>query len=364
MNDQLEAKLIKAKIDLMTKSAFISTIALSAKHTISKEIPTAAVYKIHIKYNPQFIEKLTINELSAVMAHECWHIAFQHAGRRNDRNPRIWNIAADYVINYMLHKLGFQLPAECLLDSKYDEEWSTDAVYEDIYKEVEGIENAMTDLSEEEAGEDTGIDSDVVKTIIRAKTQAQIAGDTSIGNLPGEITRLIDELLNPRLPWQVILNKFLDQRTREDYSWARRNRRYTDAYMPSLHSYGLGHLTFAIDTSGSVSDEELQEMLSEIRGIQQVFNPEKMTIIDCDAQIHAVHEIDANTDILSLEFTGGGGTSFLPVLDYVKDHPTQALIYFTDLYGETDLEKVDYPILWICNSEHSEATIGETIYVD
>jgi predicted metal-dependent peptidase len=134
--------------------------------------------------------------------------------------------------------------------------------------------------------------------------------------------------------------------------------------MPSLHSYGLGHLTFAIDTSGSINDEELQEMLSEIKGIQQVFNPERMTIIDCDSVIHKVHAVTQNTDILSLEFHGGGGTRFQPVLDYVEEHPTQALIYFTDLYGESELDPVNYPVLWICNSDHEPATIGETVYVD
>ena len=89
-----------------------------------------------------------------------------------------------------------------------------------------------------------------------------------------------------------------------------------------------------------------------------------MTIIDCDARIHNIYEIDAHVDILSLEFHGNGVTSFKPVLDYVSENPTQALIYFTDLYGETNLDEVDYPILWICNSDHPPANIGETIYVD
>ena len=362
MSKELETKVMKAKIELMSRSAFISTIALSAKHTITDSVPTAAVYKIHIMYNPDFIEKLSIPQLAAVMAHECWHIVFQHAARKGTRIHDIWNSAGDYVINFLLNKAGFELPDVCLYNSKYDEKWSTDAVYDDLLKNSIELVNPMLDLSEKESAEGVQLDSEVTQTIIRARTQAQMSND-SMGHLPGEIARIIDELLNPKLPWPVILNRFLDQRTREEYSWARRNRRHS-VYMPSLYSYGLGHLTFAIDTSGSVSDKELQGMLSEIKGIQQVFNPEKMTIIDCDAKIHAVHEVDANTDILSLEFTGNGGTSFLPVLEYVKEHPTQALIYFTDLYGETDLKPVDYPILWICNSEHPEATIGETVYVD
>ena len=222
----------------------------------------------------------------------------------------------------------------------------------------------MLDLrAEEESKNGPTLDSAVTNIIVRARTQAQVSGKQAIGEIPDEIMRIIDELLNPKLPWPVILNRFLDQRTREEYSWARRNRRYRDDYMPSLHSYGLGHLTFAIDTSGSIDDAELQEMLSEIKGVQQIFNPEHMTIIDCDSVIHSVYEIDQNTDIMSLNFNGGGGTRFQPVLDYVESHPTQALVYFTDLFGEIDLKEVNYPILWICNSKHEPANIGETIYV-
>ena len=159
-------------------------------------------------------------------------------------------------------------------------------------------ETLMLDLREGAEGKQgIELDSKITNIIVRARTQAQMAGKAA-GEIPDEIERMIDELLNPKLPWPVILNRFLDQRVREEYSWARRNRRYqNDTYMPSLHSYGLGHLTFAIDTSGSIDDEELQEMLSEIKGVQQVFNPEYMTIIDCDSTIHQVHTIDQTTDI-------------------------------------------------------------------
>ena len=211
---------------------------------------------------------------------------------------------------------------------------------------------------------DLSINSPVTNIIVRAKTQAEISGEAARGSIPDEILRRIDQLLNPKLPWQVILSKFLDRKIKENYSWARRNRRYVSSiYMPSLYSEGLGNLTFAIDTSGSIEDDELQEMLSEIQGIQQVFNPETMKIIDCDSTIHEIHEIDQSTDIMSLKFHGGGGTSFKPVLNYVKENPTQALIYFTDLEGETELDDIESPIIWICTSDHEPSKIGETVYM-
>ena len=370
METDLESKLLKAKVELMTRSAFISTIALSLRHVITDKTKTADVSKTTIRYNPEFLKSQTVTQFAGLMAHECWHVAFQHLARRGDRDPIIWNCAGDYIINHMLTKAGFEIPTAGLLDKKYGDGWSTDSVYDDLMKEKKDFDtgNLMLDLRED--GDDGGsdgpkLDSAVTNIIVRARTQAQMGGKQIRGEIPDEILRILDELLNPKLPWQIILQKFLDQRVHEEYSWARKNRRYpSDTYMPSLHSYGLGHLTFAIDTSGSIDDGELQEMLSEIKGVQQVFNPEHMTIIDCDSTIHQVHTIDQTTDILSLEFHGGGGTSFQPVLDYVEEHPTQALIYFTDLHGETHLDPVNYPVLWICNSDHEPATIGETVYVD
>ena len=363
---ELEGKLLKAKIELMTRSAFISTIALGMRHVITDATKTADVNGTVIRYNPEYLKGQTITQFAGLMAHECWHVAFQHMARKGDRDHIIWNCAGDYIINHMLTKAGFEIPTGGLLNKKYGEGWSTDGVYDDLIKEGKDFDTGalMLDLREGE-GDKKGIelDSAVTNIIVRARTQAQMS--KTAGEIPDEISRIIDKLLNPKLPWPIILHKFLDQRVREEYSWARKNRRYpSDTYMPSLHSYGLGHLTFAIDTSGSIEDEELQEMLSEIKGIQQVFNPERMTIIDCDSQIHHIHTIDQTTDIMSLEFNGGGGTRFQPVLDYVAEHPTQALIYFTDLYGESEIDSVDYPVLWICNSDHEPATIGETVYVD
>ena len=366
-DNDLERLLTKAKIELMSQSVFISTIALSLRHVITPEVATADVNGYVVRYNPDFIKGQSVNQFAGLIAHECWHVAFEHLARRNDKDPIIWNCAGDYVINYMLMKAGFEIPTGGLIDAHYDEKWSTDQVYDELIKDKYDppIEELMLDLNEDGMPDDTGLGSPSHNVLVRAKQAAERAGETAKGEVPDEILRRIDELLNPKLPWQVILHKFLDRRVKEEYSWARRNRRYhANTYMPSLHSYGLGTLTFAIDTSGSIGDDELQEILSEIQGIQQVFNPEKMIIIDCDAKIQNIHEIDQSTNILDLNFSGGGGTSFLPVLEYVTDNPTQALIYFTDLHGEINLEPVDYPVIWVSTSDHPPANIGETVYVN
>jgi predicted metal-dependent peptidase len=355
----LDAKMLKAKIELMTKSAFLSTISLSIRQMMSEEQATAWTNERWIKYNPNFIKPLSVAELAGLIAHECWHIAFQHLSRRGDRDPRVWNAAGDYVINWLLIKAGFQIPHGGLIDPRF-EGMSTDEVYNILI--AEGFEPPGGNIWDILGEPGTAEEQDAVRDIlVRAQMQAQTAGEA--GTIPGEVTRIIDKLVNPRLPWPVLLNRFLDARIQEEYSWNRKSRRYRP-FMPSMQSYGLGHLTWAIDTSGSQNDEDLRADLSEIKGVRDVLRPEKMTIIDCDAVIHNVWDVDQNTDIMSLKFTGNGGTKFQPVLDYVEEHPTQALVYFTDLYGEQNLKPVDYPVLWICNSGHAPAPFGQTIYID
>jgi len=360
MEKDVEKLLTKGKINLMTKSVFLSTIALRMKQVITTDVPTAATDGMHVYYNPNFVSNLNVEETTGLIAHECWHVALLHMTRRGERDPRIWNYAGDYVLNGFMVKDRMVLPRGALIDHKYDG-MTTEQVYELLDKEMDNpeFEDIIYDgpgnkeLSKEEIEEIKGI-------VVAAQTQSKLAGRAS-GEIPTEVARNIDELINPVIPWRILLYKFMNNRSKDLFSWSRRNRRYSE-YLPSLYSENLSHLYFAIDTSGSVSKDELIELLSEIKSIKDTFNPSKMTIIDCDSHIHNVHEIDANTDILSLKFNGGGGTRFTPVLEYLEDKQPEALIYFTDLYGENSLNPVNYPILWICNSEHPPMNIGETIY--
>ncbi|MEA2037085.1 MAG: VWA-like domain-containing protein [Nanoarchaeota archaeon] len=357
--DALETKLLKAKIELMSKSVFISTIALSIKHIISDKVSTAATNGNKIWYNPDFIKDLSIPEFVGLIAHECWHIAFLHLSRGKGKDPERYNEAGDYVINNMLTSSRFKIPPGGLVDKKY-KDMTTEQVYDILMAMPKTPENMMKDLTE--APEENVSEQNIKATIVRANTQATLAGQKP-GELPEEISRLIDELLDPKLPWEQLLHKFIDNTIKTDFNWNRRNRRYKE-YLPSRCDGGLSHLTFAIDTSGSVSDKAVQELLSEIQYIQDTFCPERMTIIDCDTKINHIHEVDQSTRISELEFIGGGGTRFHPVVNYVNDHPTQALIYFTDLYGDSDVGEVGYPILWICNSDADPAKVGETIYLE
>ena len=365
-NKTVEDYLRHAKIDLMTKSVFLSTICLSLKHSFTDTIPTAATDGLSIIYNPTFFAGLTAPERAGLLAHEVWHVAFNHLKRVGSRDKLSWNYAGDYVINLMLTDSGHTVPSGGLLDKKY-KDMSTEEVYElikDDDKDNHGGSNFVIDLLDAPGDtKDSDINSQVTDIIIRAQLQSRISGKDK-AEIPGEITRAIDELINPKLPWNQLLVRFLSNMVKDDYTWARPNKRFfPHHYLPSQYSPTIGDIVVAIDTSGSVSQEDLVEMLSEIEDIRTTFKPESLTIIDCDSSIHNVFKIEKYDNILELKFQGCGGTDFQPVIDYCNEQQPEVLIYFTDLQAEDITEEPGYPILWICNSKHNPSSVGETIYI-
>ena len=357
-----------AKINLLTmkKSSFISTIAYNLKYQWDETISTAAVDGVTVYVNPQFFLDANKEKRIFVVAHEAWHVALNHLFRGVGKIQKIYNEAGDYVINQLLKDAvpAYEMWDWVLQDDKY-RNLSTNQVYDLLLTEPppEDKSNKMSNDIKEPAKENKEkVEQQVKEIIIKAATLEAITNPEG-GNLPKEIKRQIDELINPELPWESILDRFLTDVVKDDYSWKRPNKRFApEFYMPTMYSHGLGHLVVAIDTSGSVSKIQLTEMLSEIIEIKDKFNPKLLTIIDCDNRINHIHEVTEDTNILDLEFTGGGGTSFEPVINYCKENEPQALLYFTDLYARDITEEQTYPVIWLCYSQHKESTIGETIY--
>ena len=106
----------------------------------------------------------------------------------------------------------------------------------------------------------------------------------------------------------------------------------------------------AIDTSGSISNDELNMFAAELMTLLNSFGQYELTVICCDAKIQTVETYTQDTffDSKNIVFKGGGGTSFTPVFQYVNKYlmETQILIYFTDGYGDIP-DAPDFPVLWI-----------------
>lgn len=353
----------KSKVHLMVKpgAMFLSSISIMLNHELDSNVSTAATDGITIKYNPDFFLSLTPEQRIGLLAHEVWHVAFAHMNRRMGRKPMLWNMAADYVINLLLVENNFVLPPDGLLNNKFAG-LSTEQVYELLKETIDEKDISFnSDLIESDDIEEN-IEK-ITNIVVRAKQQAELSD--KYGKLPQEIVRVIDDLINPRLSWSEVLYRFLDSKIKEHYSWNKPNKKYLpNFYLPSQYSESINKLTIAIDTSGSMPNEFLQKILSEINYINQTFKPGELTILDCDSRIHNIYTINSFDLVSELKFTGSGGTNFMPVIKYCNEQDTNLLIYFTDLYGIQISEEPAYPVVWVCYSNHTPALIGETIYAN
>jgi len=347
----------RCKLALMQKknSVFITTVLFSLKHSWNEDMPTAGVNCTELRMNPEFFMGLSAEERVFLLAHEAWHVAFNHMLRKGSRDPMIWNSAGDYVINYMLKDAGYTMPKMGLYDPKY-KGMSTEEVYNDLVASNKSPENKMPDLdyTEEPTVEQM---QQVEEVLVRAATQSKMAGEDP-GDLPGGIKRALDALLDPKLPWNVLLQKYMQEYAKEDYSWQRPNRRYLpDFYLPSLYSESICNLTVAIDVSGSVSQKEFNAFLAEVNSIKTVLNPEETRIISFDTKITSDITLTNEQSVANIEITGGGGTKLAPVFTEVEKKKPTVLIVFSDLYCSSIKEDPGYDVIWVC-CDNTNATVN------
>lgn len=366
-----EKLLKRAQMDLMNREPFIATVMLNLKHEFSDEVPTARVNNLKVQYNPQFFMTLEPSHQMFLIAHECWHVALQHSFRRGNRTPLLWNIAGDYVINQLLYDADIPVPELALCQSKY-----AGMSTEELYKKLEtnsvsydmlpdefiGSEDVSNDNQDFSNAPDPVTDIKIKEILTRATEEAQ--KQNKWNKIPAHVKELIKGTLNPQYSWKEQLRQFVTERTKDDYSWSRPNRRHEDIYLPSLYSESVRSLVIAVDTSGSISSAILNAFMSEIRAIHQDVRPLNTHVIAVDTVVHDTYEFNPYDTIpTDLNLTGGGGTRFNPALEYAQQHDPSCLIYLTDLYARDPVQP-DYPVLWVSTSSHKTGPFGETIYID
>ncbi|MCW8829826.1 MAG: VWA-like domain-containing protein [Gammaproteobacteria bacterium] len=169
------------------------------------------------------------------------------------------------------------------------------------------------------------------------------------GKLSGPLRRIIDHLLQPQLPWRMLLARYLNATARDDYNYSRPSRREGDFIMPSLKSHELD-VVVALDTSGSVTDKEMTEFVSEVNALKGQIRA-RVTLLVCDSGLLGdgwAYEPWEEFD-LPQEFKGGGSTDFRPVFDWVQreNRRPDVLVYFTDAQGHFPEREPPYPTVWL-----------------
>lgn len=179
-----------------------------------------------------------------------------------------------------------------------------------------------------------------------AAQQAQQAGKMS-----AIMKRLIEDMLQPQLPWRMLLARFMSSLAKDDYSYTRpSNRRGDPAIYPSLKSTQI-NAVIGIDVSGSIGNKELSEFVSEINAIKGQVRA-RITLLACDSELieGSPYVFEPWEEItIPTEVKGGGSTSFCPVFDWVnaQDQAPDIVIYFTDAWGEFPSYEPGYPTIWL-----------------
>jgi predicted metal-dependent peptidase len=182
------------------------------------------------------------------------------------------------------------------------------------------------------------------------------------GDLPADIRIKIKEILDPPLPWYILLRDFVERSARNDYNWAVPNRRYISQgiILPSLLSEQLPEVIIVNDTSGSTMGFQ-SHFAKEASGVLSAYKT-TVRVIYCDAMVHMEEEYATEDLPIVLKPIGGGGTSFVPAFEYITKmgYTPSCLLFLTDLYGRFPSKAPDYPVMWITPNDQ-KAPFGATV---
>jgi predicted metal-dependent peptidase len=377
-------KISRAKSSLILDSPFFANLVFHLEIKRDDSAPTMYTDGKVIGYNQKFIDDLSLNQLKGVLCHEALHIAFFHHLRRGNRNPIIWNMAGDYAINPIV-KGQFELPEGGLLKPEFKDK-GAEEIYRIIYEEVKqgqqgagkGNGNGQPDFKNFGEVRDfkgangkkpskAEIKAEEVKRKIELTQAYNLAKNQ--GKVPGGMEKIIQELLEPKLNWKEILNQFLVEKVRNDYSWKMPNRRFISQglYLPILESETIGKVVLIFDTSGSIGQREMNLLASEIQGILSAFDIE-IEILYVDSAFQGSQTITKDDFPLALKPKGGGGTCFVPGFEYIEKNGIEpmAVVYLTDGYCSTFPEASDSPVLWVLTEKNRnfEPPFGEVLFLN
>lgn len=363
--DTLENRLNLIASRITIYEPFIAAVFTSVERfVVDTPDVTAATNGKSIKFGRAFCDKLTDEELLFVALHEAAHIVMMHMWRRNGRDPALWNLANDAIINNMLIRDRYVMPKGGVLIDWVDMNMSSEDVYNKLLQEQEQGQGGWGDSGDLEDAPDSADATDIEATIQTAARVAKACGDDN-----PLIARVLEGEFSPRLSWVEVLRHIMSSVQRNDYSYRKFNKRTASlgVYLPSLYNESLGGLLIAVDTSGSISEAQLAQISAEITAIAEDCCPDWVEVVYCDTAIQRVERFEAGESI-KLEPVGGGGTRFAPVFEHALKHPERlaAVVYFTDLMGNTmECSDPGVPVVWgvLNNSEDATVPFGTVVRV-
>lgn len=365
-------RISKAKTALILEHPFIGSVALNMPMSIDNSVPTAATNGKRVLFNEEFCNGLSDEELKFLVAHECMHPMLEHNFRRGERDAYKWNQAADYVINKLLTDEGIgKMPEQGLLD---------ETIYLNGGGTSDGIFNLLPDTPDDGQGnggqgqpldsceDGQGSPAEVSQQQAEWKVKVAQAAQSAkmMGKMSAGLERLVDSILKPKVDWRDVLQRFVVKCRSDQRSWARPNRRFLSQglYLPSVSGESLGEIAFAVDCSGSIGQDEINQFASEITTVWQDQRPTKVHVIYFDSEVSHYDEFGQDDEPV-VKPHGGGGTAFSPVFKYMTEHGIEpvACIFLTDLCCDDFGDAPDYPVLWV-STHDDKAPFGEVVMME
>ncbi len=385
-------KLAAARTRLIMERPFLGSLVM---HLPLKDAgdwcKTTATDAQAFYFNAEFVANLSLAQTQFILAHEALHCAMGHTHRRNHRVKKRWDVACDHAVNLMLIEEGLKPPLHGILANQDYMTLSAEEIYplipEDTPEESfdehlfdddqdQGSSSDPTGQQDEQQGKGQGKEGqsepedqdgsgsqtankphelspaereelgEQWKNRLAAAAQAA----RQAGKLSQSMLRWVDGLLAPSLPWRALLARYFAINQRDDYSWRRPSRREGAAILPRLSSEGLD-VVAAIDTSGSISDDELREFVGELDALKGQVRA-RVTLLACDYKLAEQGPWEYEPwDAMELpqDIEGGGGTDFRPVFDWVETESLSPnlLVYFTDAEGDFPKLAPNYPVIWL-----------------
>ena len=393
----------KTKLQVRRECQFFGALMLFASIQETTKLDTAATDRRDIFFNKKFLESLTSSEQNALMLHEVLHMALLHVQRRQSRDPYIWNIAADIVVNDLIQRnTSFKLPKGAIIDNAYRDK-SVEYIYEallkdDKYKakkyklslsdiaisinsgagdektkaeqeEKNGI-GIGNELSEEEQEEIASYWKDKLQVLKNSDSliQNDKYGSHSTGGLPAGMAREVENILEPEINWRNALWKYIG-RTPADFDDLDRRFLYRGLYLEALMCDAI-EVSVCIDTSGSISRGLIDQFVAETKGILRSYPHVKCEFFYSDCELSGPFDINHAEQIPILH--GGGGTSFVPFFEYLEKNNNSHFgvhklsIYLTDGYEQFPDWIPTNPVMWLVSKDGEETKnfpFGEVVRI-
>jgi len=391
--NKIVEKLVTARVGLLLRHPFFGNLATRLELVDASDwCSTLATDGRKFYYSNEFVNKLTPKQAEFGFAHEVLHNVFDHMGRRDGRDPTLSNIAADYAANQILkdERIG-EVPEfiKIFQDNKY-RGWSYEQIYNELYDKAEKIDiSELGELLDEHLdgegdedgdGEGDGKDGtgrprlsaeekkkirDEIKEAMVAAAQAAGAG-----RIPAGVARMISDFTEPKMDWRQLLRMSIQSILKSNFSFSRPNRKsqHSGAVLPGMMNEETIDVSIAIDMSGSISDKQAKDFLSEVKGIMDEYVDFKLDIWCFDTQVYNYAKFTGDTadEIMSYEVKGGGGTDFDVNWKFMQDEDIvpKKFIMFTDGYPCGSWGDEDYcdTLFIIHGDETINAPFGQTAH--